>query len=97
MLTSSFIQAPFSVPQNELQIWQSKIHKDATVFFELCEKLQCCPNVWALHEWSNWLTPSILPGSRYDTVFYLTCMQFKPDAMYEANEMEGLKVSTLFR
>ncbi|EZA57441.1 hypothetical protein DMN91_008749 [Ooceraea biroi] len=83
-----------SMPKNELQTWQSKVHKDATLFFELCEKLQCCPDLWALHEWSNWLTPTVMPTTRYNTIFYMACLPFKPNAKYEANEMEGLKWET---
>jgi len=86
----------FPVPKDELVMWQSKVHDDANMFLKLCEKLQCCPDLWALHEWSNWLTPNIL-SSRYDTIFYLACMSFKPNAKYETNEMEGLKVRYLLR
>lgn len=85
----------FSVPKNELKTWQYKVHHDARLFFELCEKLQCCPDLWALHEWANWLTPTFRSGKLYDTAFYLACMPFEPNAEHESNEMEDLKVRRL--
>jgi len=81
---------------DELEMWQNKVHNDANLFLELCKKMQCCPDLWALHEWSNWLTPKTI-AFRYDTVFFLACMSFEPNTKYEATEIEDLKVSYLFR
>lgn len=83
-----------SIPKNELQTWQSKVHNNATEFLTLCEKLDCYPDLWALHEWRNWLTPSTMP-KRFNTMFYLACIPFIPYAEYEASEMEDLKWETL--
>ncbi|KAL6423889.1 hypothetical protein ACFW04_010371 [Cataglyphis niger] len=79
-----------SIPKNELRMWQSKVHNNATEFLTLCEKLECYPDLWALHEWRNWLTPTIFP-KRFNTIFYLACMPMIPYAEYEAIEMEDLK------
>lgn len=38
--------------------WQNLVHNDATKFIELCEHLDIVPDVWSLHKWSNWCTPS---------------------------------------
>ena len=42
----------------------------------------CVPDVWALHEWCNWLTPSEMISKyskRYDTVFYKAALNTVPD------------------
>ncbi|KAM0726153.1 Acyl-coenzyme A diphosphatase NUDT19 [Formica fusca] len=80
-----------SIPKNELQMWQSKVHNNATEFLTLCKKLECYPDLWALHEWRNWLTPTTMPVKRFNTIFYLACMPLIPYAEYEAVEMEDLK------
>lgn len=79
-----------SIPKTELQMWQNKVHNDATEFLTLCEKLKCYPDLWALHEWRNWYTPITMP-KRFNTLFYLACMSLMPYAEYEASEMEDLK------
>lgn len=76
-------------------MWQSKVHNNATEFLTLCKKLECYPDLWALHEWRNWLTPTTMPVKRFNTIFYLACMPLIPYAEYEAVEMEDLKVRYL--
>ncbi|KAL0108484.1 hypothetical protein PUN28_015196 [Cardiocondyla obscurior] len=83
-----------SVPKSELRTWQSRVHDDATEFLNLCEKFECYPDLWALHEWRNWLTPTTAYEKRFNTAFYLTCMPHVPHAEYEAKEMEDLKWDT---
>ncbi|KYQ52807.1 Nucleoside diphosphate-linked moiety X motif 19, mitochondrial [Trachymyrmex zeteki] len=80
-----------SIPEGELQMWKNKVHNDATEFLNLCQKLECYPDLWALHEWSNWLTPTYRFKTRFDTAFYLVCMPHMPHAEYEAIEMEDLQ------
>lgn len=91
--TSSTWAQYVSLPKDELQIWQSKVHNNAAEFFTLCERYKCYPDLWALHEWSNWLTPTYMT-KRYDTAFFLACMPTIPDAEYEAVEMQDLKWET---
>lgn len=76
-------------------MWKNKVHNDATEFLNLCQKLECYPDLWALHEWSNWLTPTYRFKTRFDTAFYLVCMPHMPHAEYEAIEMEDLQVRYL--
>ncbi|KAK2576096.1 hypothetical protein KPH14_007431 [Odynerus spinipes] len=84
-----------SVPisKEEVQDWQHKVHDDATEFYTMCEKLKCYPDLWSLHEWSNWLTPTYYTR-RYDTIFYLACMPHVPYSNYETSEMEGMEWDT---
>ncbi|XP_032683380.1 nucleoside diphosphate-linked moiety X motif 19 isoform X2 [Odontomachus brunneus] len=82
-----------SVPKKELQMWQREIHNNAAEFLTFCQKLEYYPDLWALHEWNNWLTPSY-SSRRYDTAFYLTGLQSPPDTECEASEIEDLKWDT---
>nr|XP_012234922.1 PREDICTED: nucleoside diphosphate-linked moiety X motif 19, mitochondrial-like isoform X2 [Linepithema humile] len=80
------------ISKDELQTWQNKVHNNATEFFTLCEKLECYPDLWALYEWNNWLSPTMYePKQRFDTVFYLACMPSIPYTEYETSEIEDLK------
>lgn len=58
--------------------WRSMVHDDANKFLELCTEMNCVPDVWSLHEWSNWLTPPVIP-KRFDTVFYVTTLDHSDD------------------
>ncbi|EFN89997.1 nucleoside diphosphate-linked moiety X motif 19 isoform X2 [Harpegnathos saltator] len=82
-----------SVPKKELRVWQRKIHDNAMEFLTFCKQFECFPDLWALHEWSNWLTPTYLPN-RYNTVFYMACMQSAPYAEYDTIEIEDLNWGT---
>lgn len=83
-----------TIPEGDLRTWQSKVHDDATEFLYLCRKFECYPDLWALHEWRNWLTPTTYTKKRFDTAFYLACISHVPHAEYEAEEMEDLKWDT---
>lgn len=68
-------------PAAELQEWRRRVREDASCFLRLCRHLGCAPNIWALHEWSNWLTPvgrAGRGGRRYDTAFFLCCLEQRP-------------------
>ncbi|XP_040427244.1 nucleoside diphosphate-linked moiety X motif 19 isoform X2 [Cygnus olor] len=69
------------LPAAELGEWRRRVREDAGCFLQLCRHLGCVPNIWALHEWSNWLTPvgrAGPGGRRYDTAFYLCCLDERP-------------------
>ncbi|XP_024945312.1 nucleoside diphosphate-linked moiety X motif 19 isoform X2 [Cephus cinctus] len=82
------------IPRAEVQSWQNKVHNDATEFYKLCEGLQCYPDLWALHEWNNWLTPTFYTGKRYNTIFFLACMPMLPQTKIESTEMEDITWDT---
>ena len=77
---------------DDMRTWQNKVHNDATEFYRMCEKYRCYPDLWALHEWSNWLTPTFFP-KRFDTIFYMACLPMQPEADYHEKEMQDLKVN----
>lgn len=88
-IDSHWAQSLSTISEEEIEDWQSKVHADAAKFYTMCEKLKCYPDLWSLHEWSNWLTPTYL-SKRYDTIFYLACMPLIPYTNYETMEMEGM-------
>lgn len=68
-------------PAAELSEWRRRVQEDPACFLQLCRHLGCVPNIWALQEWSNWLTPvgrAGRGGRRYDTAFYLCCLEKRP-------------------
>ncbi|XP_015120579.1 nucleoside diphosphate-linked moiety X motif 19-like isoform X2 [Diachasma alloeum] len=75
----------------EKKSWQERVHNEASEFYKMCEGLHCFPDVWSLHEWSNWLTPPFISGRRFDTIFFLACMPSEPDTQCEPSEVEELR------
>ncbi|XP_014797617.1 PREDICTED: nucleoside diphosphate-linked moiety X motif 19, mitochondrial [Calidris pugnax] len=62
-----------------LRARRRRVRQDPSCFLQLCRRLGCAPDIWALQEWSNWLTPvGRAGGRRYDTAFYLCCLQQRP-------------------
>jgi len=57
---------------------------------------RCVPDVWGLHEWSNWLTPYVNRyAKRYDTFFYKAALLEYPEYAREDNvETTKLMVET---
>ena len=69
------------------------------------QKLNIVPDIWSLNEWNNVLTP-VLPGStnlvkppvkpyRFDTMFFLCCVDTLPMMVHDKGEMVESKVSLI--
>lgn len=67
-----------SLSPSKLSDWQLRVRNNASAFLELCDHLQLVPNVWALYEWSDWLTPVSVGHRRFDTIFYVACLADRP-------------------
>ncbi|XP_048371951.1 acyl-coenzyme A diphosphatase NUDT19 [Sphaerodactylus townsendi] len=79
-------------PASELAEWRRRVQRQPGAFLQLCRHLRCVPNIWALHEWSNWLTPAGRGGRRFDTAFYLCCLgQSPPPASHDQAEVTACK------
>ncbi|XP_043566079.1 nucleoside diphosphate-linked moiety X motif 19-like [Chiloscyllium plagiosum] len=72
--------------QKELANWRLLVQKNAANFIKLCKELDCIPNIWALKEWSNWLTPTYLERKRFDTAFFICCLQEIPFTLQDDYE-----------
>lgn len=77
-----------------ISTWRSRVTENSSDFIRMCKELECLPNVWALHEWGNWLTPvGINPRQRrYDTAFYMCCLEGVPDTLHDQKEIVKFKV-----
>ncbi|XP_019390970.1 PREDICTED: nucleoside diphosphate-linked moiety X motif 19, partial [Crocodylus porosus] len=71
-----------------------RVQKDPAAFLQMCRQLRCAPNIWALHDWSNWLTPAGRGGRRYDTAFYLCCLRGRPHTAQDEREVTGFRWSS---
>lgn len=78
----------------DLAAWQEKIRKDPLAFTEFCLEANVCPDIWSLHEWWDWLTPTSVGHRRYDTMFYVCCLEKQPDVVLDHSEVITLKWCT---
>ncbi|KAI8496099.1 Nucleoside diphosphate-linked moiety X motif 19, mitochondrial [Branchiostoma belcheri] len=83
-------RAGWPLPAAELVRWRKRVDGDAREFLQLCSEHRCVPDVWSLHEWSNWLTP-VVPSRpnrrRYDTAFFICCLDQIPPAARDDREI----------
>ena len=94
------MHSSFHTTSPDLATWRKRVTSDPVQFLELCEALQAVPNVSALTDWSNWLTPVMRKVSappakarRYDTIFFLCCMDHKPEVEVDGQELVSAQVS----
>jgi len=70
-----------------LNDWKKKIHDNPICFAEFCLEVGLCPDIWSLSEWWNWLTPETVGHKRFDTMFYVCCLDFLPQAVHDDKEV----------
>ncbi|XP_004067439.1 nucleoside diphosphate-linked moiety X motif 19 [Oryzias latipes] len=85
-------EPPFSV--NELSQWRALVNQNPTNFIRMCRELEVLPNIWALHEWANWITPVGIYGRRFDTAFFQCCLQEIPHTIQDEKEIVDFQWST---
>ncbi|CAO2625748.1 Acyl-coenzyme A diphosphatase NUDT19 [Lemmus lemmus] len=78
-------------PPPGLDEWRSRVRSDPRHFLQLCEHLDCTPDVWALRSWGGWLTPIGRGSRRFDTAFYLCCLRDTPRVEPDLTEVVGYK------
>lgn len=78
----------------DLANWRKLVIKNPLNFIRMCRELECLPNIWALHEWGNWLTPTAVYGKqrRYDTAFFICCLKDIPHTLQDEKEIVHFKV-----
>ena len=75
----------------DMKLWQKKIHDNPVCFADFCLEIGLCPDIWSLKEWWNWLTPEALGHKRFDTMFYVCCLDTLPRAFSDENEVSKLE------
>lgn len=92
-----------NIPVSELMNWRRRISNDAAQFINLCLEYKLYPDVFSLREWCNWLTPVTGQGfnqyklkKRYDTMFYIACVEKEPVCSNDGHEAQYVVVSTTF-
>lgn len=79
---------------NELSKWRTLVNQNPSNFIRMCRELEVLPNIWALHEWSNWLTPlGRNTERRYDTAFFICCLQETPHTLQDEKEIVRFQVN----
>lgn len=87
-----------STTTNHLEIdsidkWRKLVQKNASNFIDLCNQNNCCPDIGALHLWSNWLTPPLLKA-KFDTKFFLAFIESPVNGSPDGIETSKIAVST---
>ena len=84
----------------ELSDWRSRVHDNPSEFIKMCQHFDIYPDIWSLHEWSDWLTPLHLKTkSRFDTIFFIALYDnmlsadHSPDGDKEVSEVQCLSPS----
>lgn len=81
------------VCSSELTKWRALVNQNPSNFIRMCKELEILPNIWALHEWSNWLTPKGRYGAtRFDTAFFMCCIQETPRTLQDEKEIVRFQV-----
>ncbi|UYV83698.1 NUDT19 [Cordylochernes scorpioides] len=83
-----------TLPGPGMEAWRERVHQDPASFAELCLQCGMCPNIWALREWWNWLTPVSVGHRRYDTMFYYCGLAKTPRASVDRQEVTVMKWSS---
>lgn len=69
--------------------WREKIYNNPSEFINFCKETDCCPDIWALNIWSNWVTPPSFK-SRFNTIFFLTTFNQLPSAFSDGKEVQNI-------
>ena len=85
------------INSNLLVEWRGRVNRDENQFLRMCKELEIVPNIWALHEWSDWLTPTEMLGAdnsgrRFDTLFYIACLEEIPSFTQDNQEVVSAEV-----
>ncbi|XP_014670938.1 PREDICTED: nucleoside diphosphate-linked moiety X motif 19, mitochondrial-like isoform X2 [Priapulus caudatus] len=88
--------APVLMKEDDIIKWRMRVTEDAAQFVRMCRAFKIVPNIWELYEWANWLTPStdkVKRGNRrrYNTMFYIACMESIIDAFHDDKETVSSK------
>jgi len=82
---------------------RQKVEQKPEYFLQMCLDLGVVPNIWALHEWRNWLTPVFYKVSeppakpkRFNTMFYVCCVECDSSPQTLVDEYETMQAEVSF-
>ncbi|KAF5283389.1 hypothetical protein FQA39_LY04765 [Lamprigera yunnana] len=81
------------IKSNDILEWQSKIQQNPKEFWNFCWTFNLCPDLWSLHEWSNWRSP-LDSISKFDTMYFLAATQQVPQTFANKAEAQQLQWAT---
>eukprot|EP00092_Neocalanus_flemingeri_P040451 GFUD01044052.1.p1 GENE.GFUD01044052.1~~GFUD01044052.1.p1 ORF type:complete len:444 (+),score=141.66 GFUD01044052.1:111-1442(+) len=79
---------------SSLNSWQTKVHSNPEELLSLYRQVGAVPDLWAVKEWSNWLTPTDLHEQgkrRFDTIFYTACLDSIPTTLLDQAEVTAVQ------
>ncbi|XP_053202849.1 acyl-coenzyme A diphosphatase NUDT19-like [Panonychus citri] len=96
LLTSSPSEARVveAYENGDLSKWYEKVRESGSNFINLCDQTNQVPNIWSLYEWSDWLTPTSYGRKRFDTMFYICCLNKQPKVVLDNTEVTKLMWGT---
>lgn len=78
--------------EKDLLKWLTRIRENSDEFINMFLEHNICPDIFALHDWSSWLTP-VVEKSRFDTIFYSCFLNEIPIVNnFEVNSDESSKL-----
>ncbi len=86
-LTTNFIDNGY-----DFKYWLNKIKNDSKEFLNMCLEYNLIPDIYGLHEWANWITPSV-EKYRFNTVFFTCFLSHLPS--YEKLIISNEEISKL--
>ena len=85
----------YSENSERINRWHEMIKKDSSKFVEMFLDLNLVPDIYGLHEWSNWITPS-MEKFRFTTIFFTAFLTSQPSEKVlkrTSSEIESLEVN----
>lgn len=73
---------------------QHQIHNHERTLLSFCEEFNMIPDVTCIHDWSCWLTPTMLRPKRFETAFYLVALNSIPPTYPESHEVQEFSWKT---
>lgn len=92
--TSSSIGNFYHTKSLDIPSIQYKIHNNHKSLLSFCEEFNIVPDITNVHDWSCWLTPTMLRPKRFETAFYLVALNSIPPAYPESHEVQNFSWKT---
>ena len=79
---------------SSLSSWRTQVHSSPEELLSLYREVGAVPDLWAVKEWSDWLTPTDLHEQgkrRFDTIFYTACLDSIPTTLLDQAEVTAVQ------